>query len=236
MYCAEHNRERLAAPPAAEPAASPEVAPETPPVSTAVQCRIPGCSERAEAHTIGARRQGGRYDICATHLEELRERANETRRRNREAQGLPPTSAAAEEALDRVNGLPPIPTPDLDGPTGDDPACPYWCALDQPHDGECRDFAGRTQKERIDGAITMRVESEAERLRSQHGEDVDAAPIIEPTILPPLNLAVEGSPEMPLEAWTWSERAEELTRVAERLDDLDREREALVDAWRLLSG
>lgn len=52
------------------------------------------------------------------------------------------------------------PTPEIradDGPTGDDPACPYWCALDQPHDGECRDFAGRTEKERIDGAITELV-------------------------------------------------------------------------------
>lgn len=62
------------------------------------QCRIEGCEYLAETWTIGNRRQGGRYDMCSLHLEELTERARETRRRNREAaQGVSPPPAREEE-------------------------------------------------------------------------------------------------------------------------------------------
>jgi hypothetical protein len=61
-------------------------------------CRIDGCANLAAPITIGARRQGGRYDMCQEHLDALTEKARETRRRNREAaQGVSPPPARAEE-------------------------------------------------------------------------------------------------------------------------------------------
>ena len=50
-----------------------------------VPCRMPDCPNRAEEWTVGARKQGGRYDLCEAHLEALAQRARDTRKANREA-------------------------------------------------------------------------------------------------------------------------------------------------------
>lgn len=247
VYCADCNRERLLGSPA-EPGV--------------VLCHYEGCEDPALEETIGARKQGGRYEICAKHLEALRERANDTRRRNREAQGLPASASAPsreepkqeapvlarneignnpspeiredgptedalrEEVLDRVNGLPPIPTPELDGPTGDDPACPYWCALDQPHDGECHDFAGRSAQQRLDQHITELV------VPHRRVDWTDVEP--EDTRRAAAGFAAEH--DGPERAPTWEERGRALADVGAQIDRLERELEEALARWRILSA
>lgn len=134
VFCAECNRERLAV---SELAAIDE--------GGRVLCHYDGCDELALEATIGARRQGGRYEICRAHLDALNEKARDTRRRNRES--LP--AAGSVPAKNENGNNPPLRIRADDGafaPIATEPDAPdlplirqhaQGCMLEQSHDGEC---------------------------------------------------------------------------------------------------
>lgn len=270
-----------------------------------VICRIDDCERGAAPHTIGARKQGGRYDICETHLEELTQRARDTRRANREAADqLRAEEAAARSPRSHVpvglSGQPvplgwetpegaPIPgseglvvppsereseTPDsaeenqngnqttpeireracdseethddhlwltigadpqgtfrcpglsVETRTGEreqapQPAdveldvCLAWCAIDGfPHEGECRDFAGRSESERLD-------EGGEPELAAGRFAIISAEALRQAT----------GVPER---RRTWQERGEELALVGREIDGLERALELARARWRAI--
>lgn len=265
-----------------------------------VICRIDDCERGAAPHTIGARKQGGRYDICETHLEELTQRARDTRRANREAADqLRAEEAAARSPRSHVpvglSGQPvplgwetpegaPIPgseglvvppsereseTPDsaeenqngnqttpeireracdseethddhLWLTIGTDPqgtfrcpglsvetrtgerecdveldVCLAWCAIDGfPHEGECRDFAGRSESERLD-------EGGEPELAAGRFAIISAEALRQAT----------GVPER---RRTWQERGEELALVGREIDGLERALELARARWRAI--
>lgn len=125
VFCAPCNRERLAVTELAALEGSP------------VLCHYDGCDTPALEATIGARRQGGRYEICQAHLDALNEKARDTRRRN--AQEKAPRSVIAQH---------------LTPPESENGGHLGFCALDTDHAGPCRDFAERDAQERAEQHIT----------------------------------------------------------------------------------
>lgn len=155
------------------------------PVPERPVCHIEGCSNPSAPWTVGARKQGGRYDICDAHLEELNERARETRRATMAARARPGVSTPPEPGTEDGEAAPLA----GEGPGSEPPRThPAWCySVDgADHDGSCVDWAGRTALDRAEGFITEIAPGEATRMpdgaRTPAGFPLPL--VVEPTMFP----------------------------------------------------